>query len=442
MKKNILVLCKVVPLALFTFPTTITSCFKNKNGGQELAKYSRVYNFLNDRTFSISIQLINSGSLIGTTWLFYHVPSDISGNDYTYYSLTNLHVGGAINYIINAKDEYGFLDTYVCLAYQTFDELKNPNAIIDFNQFHKNPNQHGSSKIFAIDKVNYTKDSVKERTTNYSSLFAQYSTLDGVDSDTYRIYMDVNIIKLNLNESVNNDPILKERLDRLNVYAEQHNNYTINFLNEKENNINIVNNLFSLGYPMIKIDPSQTEERYIINNHSIRCQQIHWSDMPCKYNNRFPAWEIDFVKWTYVQMCLTPGLYGDITESSPASGKNYIYLGGSNITVNNPLYGDRDFGGGSSGSCGLYASNVNDESSYAVAGIYWGFFYDEESTPVPWWPCYQSFSYDWSGVDNIINNFFNDYDWSKQEPTDKFIKYDWTEPKQTDKFIKKILEPS
>ena len=419
MKKSILILRNTIPLILLVMPTVLTSCRNNdKNGNQKIGEYEHVYSFLNDRTFSIGV-FTNQGYLLGTTWLFYHVPSNMYGKNYTYYSLTNLHVGGAINYVINDKDSYQSIDTYICLAYQTINEIKNQNVMIDFNKFIDDPNQHGSSKVFAIDKIDYTKASVSERTTNYLSLFAQYSTMNGVDETRNRIYMDINVIKLDLSDFVDNDSILKDRLDRLNTYADDHEGRTIDFLDEDK--ITSVKNLFSLGYPMVKINPQKDQNddwTYIINQYCLRAQVINWLDMPNSFNISSPAFELDRT-YHWIQPYLTPNGYGgDITDYP--SGINLLYLGGSDLTIVNPLNVTKDFGAGASGSCGLYASNINDESTYKVAGIFWGIIYDNKSVPIAWRPCYQSFSYNWNGENNIIENFFK-YDWKTQEPTDKFI---------------------
>ena len=147
--------------------------------------------------------------------------------------------------------------------------------------------------------------------------------------------------------------------------------------------------------------------------------------MPYKFNYSKNQWEVKVnyaqLIFEYYQECLTPSEYGgDIVRLNVLSGENLIYLGGSNLTIVNPLNVTKDFGAGASGSCGLYASNINDESTYKVAGIFWGIIYDNKSVPIAWRPCYQSFSYNWNGENNIIENFFK-YDWKTQEPIDEFI---------------------
>ena len=394
------------------------SCFGVDISDQDITKHLQIYNFLNDRTFSIGAfwnyenrPSSTFGYVVGTTWLFYHAPNSKFENNYTYYALTNLHVAGAIDYYINntqGKQQLKISDAYVCLSYQTIDEIQNSRTLIDFSQFNKNKEQCGPSKTFAIDHVNYSKTPT---TSNYSPLFAQYSTIDGIDNSIARRYFDAEVIKLNLDTIANKDQTLKSRLDRLNVYANQNNNYVLKF--QEPNKIDNVKNVYSLGYPMCK---SNFNKVYIHDQTHLSAQVISFSNMDNKTMSNFENYDKD----KKTQDCLTPTKYGG-DNINWTTYDNAIYLAGTNLSSYDYIYGSKDWGSGASGSCGLYVENENDESTYKVMGIFWGMRYNSSSA---WIPMYQSFAYNWGTENNLINNFmyFMENEYSDTNPTnDQFV---------------------
>lgn len=388
----------LTPGAIASIILSSCSCFGPDISDQDIAKHLQIYDFLNDRTFSIgafwnySNRPLNMfGYVVGTTWLFYHAPNSLFDNNYTYYALTNLHVAGSIDYYINntiGRQVNSISDAYVCLSYQTIDEIQKSKTLIDFSQFNEHKDQYGSSKTFAIDHVDYSKTPT---TSNYAPLFAQYSTTDGVDSTIARRYFDAEVIKLNLDTAAHNDQTLKSRLDRLNEYANQNNNYVLKF--QEPNQIDNVKNVYSLGYPMCK---SNFNRVYINDPTHLSAQVIDFSNMGHKIISNFPY---DANKRN--QDCLTPTKYGG-DNVNWTTEDNAIYLAGTNLSSNDYIYASKNWGSGASGSCGLYAENEADQSTYKAMGIFWGMYYNSSAA---WIPAYQSFAYNWGADNNLISNF-------------------------------------
>ena len=409
---------KVVVSSITLMPAVISpailscSCFAN-DSKQDVTEHYQIYNFLNDRTFSIGAYWNYTdrpsnyfGYAIGTTWIFYHAPESKFQNNYTYYALTNLHVAGCVDYFINnTKETADISDCYVCLSYQTMDEIWKSKTLIDFTEFNTHKDQYGSSKTFAIDHVNYSE---KPTTTNYASLFAQYSTTNGVDSTVARRYFDAVVIKLDLNTAASKDQTLKDRLNRLNEYANQNNNYVLKF--QEPNQIDNVNNVYSLGYPIRRSD-----NKYINDEKHLSAQVISFSNMNSKRISNFK----NFDELEQEQLCLTPNKYGG-DNMDYTTYDNAVYLAGTNLIRSDYVYETKNWGGGSSGSCGLYVENEADESTYKAMGIYWGVFYND----LGWIPAYQSFAYNWGTENNLIDNFmyFMDNEYSDTcLAQDKFV---------------------
>ena len=413
---------KIVISSITLIPTAISpvilscSCFSNNRSNQDIMEHYQIYNFLNDRTFSIGafwnyndIPSSEFGYVVGTTWIFYHAPESKFQNNYTYYALTNLHVAGCIDYFINNTNEtQDISDCYVCLSYQKMDEIQKSKTLIDFTEFNSHKDQYGSSKTFAIDHVDY---SAEQTTTNYASLFAQYSTMDGVDSTIARRYFDAVVIKLNLNTAASKDQTLKDRLNRLNEYANQNNNYVLKF--QEPNQIDNVKDVYSLGYPVRRSD-----EKCIYDDNHISAQVIRFSNMGRKLPSNFAIFGDEIPQ---EQECLTPNKYGG-DKINYNTHDNAIYLAGTNLSTNNYIYDVKNWGGGSSGSCGLYVENEADESTYKTMGIFWGTFFNSDES---WWmPGYQSFAYNWGTEENLIDNFmyFMDNEYSETcLAKDKFV---------------------
>ena len=403
------ILFAICPAAVLVSPIVLTSCGARGTFDQTIQGNEQIYGFINDRTFSIGLYGTNLLShykvqsyLVGTTWIFYHADPITFGNSYTYYALTNLHVASGIDYYINNFLPHASYE-YVGLSYQTLDEITSGKEV-SVRQI----GGESSSSIMIMDQVNPT---AAKKTEKYQSLYSQYSTNSGQDSDSNRLYFDETVVKLDFSNNVTKDSTLKARLDRLNEYASNNNGYVTKFLDEPYTKD--VSTIYSLGYPLRNSDGQS-----ILRNDEF--YHAYAFKLPEVVNNSTGSKS----KFTIIednnQTYVTPGGYGG-NNYDIVTGKNVIYLAGTNLSNKNPIDRVADWGGGSSGSCGIYAEDPTDQSTYYAAGIHWGAIIQKDFWGTKLWhSCFQSFSYNWSGTENFVENFLS-YQWKTQTPTDKFI---------------------
>lgn len=400
------VLFIVSPMMLIS-PIFLTSCGARGAFGQTIDGNEDIYSFINDRTFSIGIYGANIITpkivrfyLVGTTWIFYH--PNVNNNPYTYYALTNLHVASSIDYYINNPLPVGNIK-YIGLSYQTLDDIKT-NKLISTNDI----GGKTSSSIMIMDTVN---ESVTPKTQKFQSLYSQYSTDSGQDSNNNRLYFDETVIKLDFSDNVTEDSALKERLDGLNTYASANNGYVTKFL--PESNVGNVSTIYSMGYPL----RDSNDESILIDN---KYTHAYAFKLPEVVNNSKGSKTKFNVISGNTQNMLTPGGYGG-NNYDIQTGHNVIYLAGTNLSNKNPIDKVAKWGGGSSGSCGIYVEDRTDYSKYYVSGIHWGSVREKDFLGNRlWYSCFQSFSYNWTGQNNFIDNFLS-YQWQTQSPLDKFI---------------------
>lgn len=402
-KKLLLITCP----ATLICPIILTSCGARGTFDQTIIGNEDIYSFINDRTFSIGLYGTSSFApfkvksyLVGTAWIFYH--ANCANSSYIYYALTNLHVASSIDYFINNPFP-NINNEYIGLSYQTISDIETDNmiSVLDIGG-------ETSSSIMIMDKID---TSATPRTKNFQSLYSQYSTNSGYDSNSNRLYFDEAIVKLDFSDNVIKDATLKERLDRLNNYANTNNGYVMKFL--PESNINNVSTIYSIGYPL----RDSNDQSILINNQYTHAYAFKLSDVTT--DSIGATTKFDVIS-DNAQNMLTPGGYGG-NNYDIQTGQNVIYLAGTNLSNKNPLDKVANWGGGSSGSCGIYVEDRSDYSKYYVVGIHWGSIWQKDFWgDTLWYSCFQSFSYNWSGQNNFIDEFLS-YNWEYQSPIDKFI---------------------
>ena len=254
------------------------------NDGNEIVKDidievdSKIHEFINERTFSLKYLYFNDDSQkylneTGTGWLFYH-ETDINKthNDYTYYLLTNNHVASSFQHGLEIAKLHPEKKQFLGFAYQNWDEARTTTEI-----FNPNGNdENGSTCVYNKLTDNWTN--TKE--DKFCTLFTTYVSFvrNGVSRDFYR---DLTICKIDLSDYANT-PVGKNRLDKLNEYANKHNNKLIEFDDYSDlTTYNDLRTIYTGGFPFMCIDSSAGS---IYPNYFIKFQSHIFNDcFPMSY---------------------------------------------------------------------------------------------------------------------------------------------------------------
>ena len=318
-----------------------------------------VYDFINERTFAGLC-----GLTYGTFWLMEHVTdSNKTDNNYTYYAMTNLHVSSTytLQKVVAIKNQEPLTTSNIRFAYQNKEDIVNGNKIYSIGAANWDSESKGkfyngySGKYW--NQLDYYYDSLGNFKSPVDVLFSRYlTTSDG--ENTYPIFEDMAIVKFDFSEFANTR-VGFGRLDRLNAYADKHNGKLVEF--EDFSNIGDWNNitLYCGGVPFTNLGSTydfwDTEFMTVEENSRFEA---------CWYNNdsiihnlnrqaQYGPW-LEFGKKVYtpdLQVYDDPGFDGDLIR-----GNNYY-----------DKY--NKFGGGTSGSMAIIASDPNDVNTFKVAAL-------------------------------------------------------------------------
>lgn len=345
----------------------LTSC---SNSGTVTSELTPVHKWINERTFTIGDYIYQQSYEFGTCWLFYHNTS--ASDNYTYYALTNFHVGMDLhNSIASGKSGQIFY------GYQTEDQIEgDTNRINYYSGIYVNsgaPNHLNELCTFGSGSCG----------SEFSDLYTEY-----LQVDTKHVFIDMNVIQLDFTNDANKNETLKTRLDNLNNYATSRgDNYVVPLASNSEyttinNTIDSSNvSMYAGGYP---IETLGEKDIYSDNSYKFQYQ---------KFNLLIRDTNEDYISHPWNQTTYYP-LNGSTawTNSTYLTYGNDYYSGQNNNRI--------AFGGGASGSLGVYASDENDASTYRAIGIYWGTssygnIYDLHFSPF------------WINWGNAINGYYN-----------------------------------
>lgn len=357
-KLKLLALVATLPLA--TPLITVCSCSSYVPNDE----FTKVHEYINDRIFSICEICETGYSVFGTMWLFYHETDRTKANsDYTYYAITNNHVTSGFNELALTGA------STVCFGYQDTYSAKSKNVKISNSTFVKS----GDTYAGMANLYNTFSDSTASITENdnFKPLFTTYikSKTDYPKYTNFNQYRDMTIVKVDFGNYADTD-LTENRLDKLNEYGDANGNWLVNFDNY-EDIISPTDNvtIYTGGFPLACMYSTENDPRYIFSDHSTKFQ-------PMKFDNCNPNY------------CAT---MQDVVDDGNASAEAEIYwknntlvFDGTNTYDRNgflfspdwigPKVTDKDtpFGGGASGSMTIRCTDINNESTYKVAGIYWG----------------------------------------------------------------------
>ncbi|WEK83113.1 MAG: hypothetical protein L3I91_00160 [Mycoplasma sp.] len=303
--------------------------------------YTDIRQFINDRTFMFTSYTYKRGkpSLgAGTYCLFYHeTNNNITNNsDYCYYALTNLHVtDGYWRNLINNKDAE---KKHVLFTFNNnYDDQEIVSYFPSVAGYHlDNWQPHEWNSL--------VQNPTNDQSENFQVLYCDYWTSSYYQRNRYN---DLAIVKINFtNQQVNDSPVLKQRLDRVNAYANRFNNFAIQFdLNEIPDNIT----LSSGGYPWQIGAGSfiyQDGFHYQDPVQNITAQKFsNWT----RWNKQFNGGDQPY------------GPNGELLPSGDVSQQSVFFT----------MAPDAKWGRGASGSVGYHILG-NDEREWLAFGLYDG----------------------------------------------------------------------
>ena len=356
-------------------PTTLIIVATDNDGNETMENIdivvdSKVHEFINERTLGLraiyydSERKKSSGD-IGTGWLFYHETDiDKAHNDYTYYLLTNNHVTSGFMPAVEAKQKYPEKYQEIAFSYQNWDEARGNTSEFFCN---KTSEETGSSCVYNVlstDWSNSTDD-------KFCTLFTSYITSSHVDNVKRYYYRDLTICKIDLSDYANT-PVGKNRLDKLNEYANKHNNKLIEF--DDYSDINIESDLrqiYAGGFPLMCLDETSGP---IYPESKLKFQSQMFDDViPIIYS------DLNEMLVNYYQVSHDEKQQKDVNQwvIYDATGELHNKDRWS-LTLSDWIKIIRDqylpFGGGASGSLAISASDLLDPDTYRASGIYWGHY--------------------------------------------------------------------
>ena len=394
--------------------TTLTIVAYDNDGNRVIKNIdfdvdSKIHEFINERTFSLRFTFFNKEeneyhSTGGTVWLFAR-DTEKADNDYTYYLLTNNHVtSGFMQYLNDLADpDKG---NYISVAYQDWDEAKGDTTIFNF---YGNAVDDGSSSVYNTVCNNWSNST----NDKFCSLFTSYITSNYVDDVDRCYYRDMTFCKIDLSGYAET-PLAKNRLDKLNEYANKHNNWLIEFDDYSDlNTENDVKSLCAGGYPAVFFDQTSG---WIYPNHSIKFQSQIFEDTAPKIYDDLNEMLMDFYSYGFDEKS---GKHFEQDLIYDATGEKHVddwwctkpeWISPKIVDKYKP------YGPGSSGSLTVRASDLSDPDTYKATGIFWGVNFNDETDPF-WWTNahFTPFTFNYgkdsilpSDVDwNVISRFYN-----------------------------------
>ncbi|MCF0227365.1 MAG: hypothetical protein HUJ52_00930, partial [Malacoplasma sp.] len=373
----------------------------------------------------------------GTGWLFYHeTDPNKKQSEYTYYLLTNNHVTnqfifGKNCYVQTIKDtKWSPTEEYLSFAYQNWDDAKGDTKTIDFMSEAK---FEGKSNEYNLLDYAWTNDSEKD---NFSTLLSTYMNftfnydfdIDGIrnEEESYsksrHYYPDMTFCKVDFGKYAGTE--LATRLDKLNEYADKHNNRLVEFDDYANTGTN--KTLFVGGYPLTYLDQKMGTiyengtkfQKYLFTNvdeiptNNIDASLMSIDDHYDKHGLRDPGDnEID------------DGIYDEKDEHDKTYSYNYCPYIEPQYTNEMTL----KLGAGASGSLAMTAFDPLNPDTYKATGIYWGVL--PGYFPLRYAPRFAPFSYNFGknlpteieNNGNLVKTFFDSDAFKKWKRTNKLL---------------------
>ena len=356
-KLKLLSLVSITPIAIAPIAS---SCATVIDWYSPNTTFKEVHKFINERSFTICDAAADSmggwSGVFGTMWLFYHETFEKAKNKYTYYALTNNHVTSGFN---ESENKDPTRDWNIYFGFQNSSEAASKS-----NRINEDPICDEISK--SIGKDNYysrfskTSHAGITHNDNFKPLFTVY--IDAQGYGRTNIYCDLTIVRVDFTEFTATETDIKNRLDGLNDYADNHNNYLVEFDNYSNTNSTT---MYCGGFPLVYMGDSDSKDpNYIYDDTRTKFQAITFEDVSSDiYSN------MSSLINTGKKMTSSDDL--DVYDAT----NTYDYSGGlfSPDWIGKPITDEKTpFGGGASGSLAIRASDVNDVNTYRASGIYWG----------------------------------------------------------------------
>ena len=410
--KKLKLLSLVASTPLVIIPLASSSCSIIEEYKLDM-RYTNVHRYINERSFSICDATLekdgNWTAIFGTMWLFYHeTDENMCDNGYTYYALTNNHV---ISGFAEDEEKYKSKVYDLYFGFQEDNEAGSENTRInelnvgaqtgagknnEFYIFNKN----GHKGIFGNDK--------------FIPIFTTY--LQAQTGTKQHIYHDMAVIKVDFSTYTVTETDIKKRLDKLNVYANSHSNYLVQFDDYSDTE---ESKLFCGGFPLVyAYDFEPKDRRYI------------YPDKTTKFQS--PIFEnVNADVYSSMSRIITTGKrVANSDEDKVYDANNDYDEQGGLFTpdwIGKPITDKyTKFGGGASGSLAIRASDEDNPETYKATGIYWGgmtsnvgdWYFNPHFTPFK-----LNFGRNLSNVDYtevIKQAFFNNYQ-EKNKPVNYCI---------------------
>lgn len=351
----------------------LTAC---SNSIPNSAPMNKVHEFINERTFTLTAAITNDNKIsatTGTSWIFYHDKQVDPTNNYIYYAITNFHViEGILNWTkaegrnIPVEIGVGFSNDTDAKANKTID-------LFDLNKtWVKNPNQANSLKVLDLETV-----AVGTNIPN-TILYDQYFNYQNISPTNTALLMDMAIVKYDFSSFIDsNDPTsndIGKRLTNLNKYADSNNNYVTPIATKVDydswsNSSFIASNIYASGYPVVNIKGDKIH-RNLQFGTSLKSQNFDYDNLSLFHYPINTSYE-NLIKNVFYNKNTNPNHVVQTIDSDDIPA--YTYSNDYQFQTSNS---NIEFGGGASGSMGMFATNIDDPNTYKACGIYWGYLYN------------------------------------------------------------------
>ena len=403
--------------------TTLTLTIKDKDENEfvksiDLTVDSKIHEFINERTFSLSFTFYNAHpkkgltaswyTSSGTGWLFYHETE--ADNDFTYYLLTNNHVtSGFMDGVKSSAGAWMEVTSVLNFAYQDWDDAKGETTKISTNV--DDLSNNGEPNHYNVLDVNWSNNN----SDCFKTLFTSYLDAKIGGDVVNRFYNDMTICKVDFSKYANTE-LCQNRLKKLNEYADKHDNKLVEF--DDYSDIS-KKSIYTGGYPLNYCD----ENEGTIYKNATKFQK-----------HIFDGTSAESVKDTNQLLSLydnrARNRYG-VYEAQPiwsADGvqeKKSVWASPDWVA---PTSYDRKlrFGGGASGSLAMTATDLANEDTFRASGIYWG----GTGTDIPYYSFNQHFTpftfnfgrnldrqINW----NILDRFYESKAYKEWKPVNDFM---------------------
>ena len=364
---------------------------------------SKIHKFINDRTFAVRCD-DSSQYWFATFWLFYHeTDQNKKQSEYTYYALTNNHVTSGACAIGTSAN--------ISFAYQDWDSARGESVTLGL----RTRATSGNPNVYNSLTSGWGTSSSK-----FNTLFTTYLSAPAKDGTiTGKFYRDMTICKIDFGDYANK-PLATTRLNALNTYGNSHNNFLLPFDSYSDVSALDKRKIYAGGYPNAYLDRTPIYPDEYGKVSATKFQKVILDNMQAQ-----PCADMD----TVIRSAKT---WSQKYSSTTVYNANRVLQ--SNTWLYSPEWASvpditekkMPFGGGASGSLGMYCTDPNDESTYRATGIYWGgmekadqygnFYFETRFSPFKF-----NFGKNMSGAlseTDIIQWFMNSTAFTNNTPTD------------------------